>query len=236
MQKQNFEYKDGATTCEGYVVHDGGGKKPCVLISHAWAGIQDHERHVAERLAGLGYTAFAIDNYGKGVRGDPMGDNSALMGPFLQDRAKLKQRLMSAVTAAKTHPAVDANRIAMIGYCFGGLCSLDVARSGTSDVKGVVSLHGIFTPPGLGAQGPIKSKVLALHGWEDPMATPDSVLGLAKEMTAAKADWQIHAYGHTLHAFTAEGANAPERGVKYDKAADRRSWAATVDFLKEVLG
>ena len=236
MQKQNFEYKDGATTCEGYVVHDGGGKKPCVLISHAWAGIQDQERHVAERLAGLGYTAFAIDNYGKGVRGDPMGDNSALMGPFLQDRAKLKQRLMSAVTAAKTHPAVDANRIAMIGYCFGGLCSLDVARSGTSDVKGVVSLHGIFTPPGLGAQGPIKSKVLVLHGWEDPMATPDSVLGLAKEMTAAKADWQIHAYGHTLHAFTAEGANAPERGVKYDKAADRRSWAATVDFLKEVLG
>lgn len=236
MKKESFEYKDGATTCEGYVAHDGAGKKPCVLVSHAWAGIGDHEKHAAERLAGLGYVGFAIDVYGKGVRGDPMGDNSALMGPYLQDRAKLKARLLAAVAAAKAHPGVDANRIAMIGYCFGGLCALDVARSGTSDVKGVVSLHGLFTPPGLGAQGPIKSKVLVLHGWDDPMALPDSVLGLAKEMTAAKADWQVHAYGNTLHAFTAEGANAPENGVKYDKNADRRSWASTVDFLKEVFG
>ena len=236
MQKQSFEYKDGSTTCEGYVVHDGGGKKPCVLVSHAWAGIGDHEKHAAERLAGLGYVGFAIDVYGKGVRGDPMGDNSALMGPYLQDRAKLRARLLAAVAAAKAHPAVDANRIAVIGYCFGGLCALDVARSGTSDVKGVVSFHGLFTPPGLGAQASIKSKVLVLHGWDDPMATPDSVLGLAKEMTAAKADWQVHAYGHTLHAFTAEGVNAPERGVKYDKSADRRSWASAVDFLKEVFG
>lgn len=207
-----------------------------MLVSHAWAGISDHEKHAAERLAGLGYVGFAIDAYGKGVRGDPMGDNSALMGPYLQDRAKLRARLLAAVAAAKAHPAVDANRIAVIGYCFGGLCALDVARSGTSDVKGVVSFHGLFTPPGLGAQAPIKSKVLVLHGWDDPMATPDSVLGLAKEMTAAKADWQVHAYGHTLHAFTAEGVNAPERGVKYDKSADRRSWASTVDFLKEVFG
>lgn len=235
MQKQNFEYKDGTTSCEGYVVSDGAGKKPCVLISHAWAGIQDHERHAAERLADLGYVGFAIDVYGKGIKGDPMGDNSALMGPYLQDRAKLKQRLLAAVAAAKAHPAVDPNRIAMIGYCFGGLCALDTARSGTSDVKGVVSLHGLFTPPGLGAQGPIKAKVLVLHGWDDPMATPDSVLGLAKEMTAAKADWQVHAYGNTLHAFTTEGANAPERGVQFSKTANRRSWVATVDFLKEVL-
>lgn len=236
MKKETFEYKDGSTTCEGYVVSDGAGKKPCVLISPAWAGIQDHERHVAEELARLGYVGFAIDVYGNGIKGDPAGDNSALMGPYLQDRAKLKQRLMAAVAAAKAHPAVDPNRIAMIGYCFGGLCALDVARSGTSDVRGVVSLHGLFTPPGLGAQAPIKAKVLVLHGWDDPMATPDSVLGLAKEMTAAKADWQVHAYGHTLHAFTHEAANAPERGVQFSKTANRRSWVATVDFLKEVFG
>jgi dienelactone hydrolase len=144
--------------------------------------------------------------------------------------------LLAAVAAAKAHPAVDPNRIAVIGYCFGGLCALDVARSGTGDVRGVVSLHGIFMPPNLGAQAPIKAKVLVLHGWDDPMATPDAVLGLAKEMTAAKADWQLHAYGNAMHAFTLEGANAPERGIKYDKAADRRSWAATSDFLNEVFG
>lgn len=235
MNKGTHEYKDGATVCEGYVAHEAGARRPCVLVSHAWAGVGDHERARAEELARLGYVGFAIDVYGKGVRGDPMGDNSALMGPYLNDRAKLKQRLLAAVAAAKAHPAVDASKIAMIGYCFGGLCALDVARSGTSDVKGVVSLHGIFAPPGLGAQGPIKSKVLVLHGWEDPMAPPKDVLGLAQELTAAKADWQLHAYGHAMHAFTAEGANAPERGIKYDKSADRRSWAATVDFLKEVL-
>lgn len=236
MRKEAFEYKDGGTVCEGYIALEPGQKRPCVLVSHAWAGLFEHERAVAEQLAQLGYVGFAIDNYGKGTRGDPTGENSALMGPWLNDRAKLKTRLMAAVAAAKAHPSVDPNRIAMMGYCFGGLCVLDVARSGTSDVRGVVSLHGIFAPPNLGLQGPIKAKVLVLHGWEDPMATPQNVLDLAKEMTAAKADWQLHAYGHAMHAFTHEGANAPERGIKYDKAADRRSWTATTDFFKEVFG
>lgn len=236
MRKEIHEYKDGSLVCEGYTAFEAGAKRPCVLISHAWAGIADQERAKAEEFARLGYVGFALDAYGKGVRGDPMGDNSALMGPYLNDRAKLKQRLTAAVAAAKAHPAVDASKLAMIGYCFGGLCALDVARSGTSDVKGVVSLHGIFVPPGLGVQGPINAKVLVLHGWDDPMATPDNVLGLAKELTAAKADWQIHAYGHAMHAFTAEGANAPERGIKYDRHADRRSWAATLGFLKEMFG
>lgn len=236
MRKETFEYKDGGTVCEAYIAHEPGQKRPCVLVSHAWAGIADHERARADQLAGLGYVGFALDVYGKGMRGDPMADNSALMGPWLNDRAKLRQRLIAAVHAAKAHPSVDPNRIAVIGYCFGGLCALDVARSGTNEVRGVVSLHGIFMPPNLGAQAPIKAKVLVLHGWDDPMATPDAVLGLAKEMTAAKADWQLHAYGNAMHAFTLEGANAPERGIKYDKAADRRSWAATSDFLKEVFG
>src|SRR5207249_440906 len=128
-------------------------------IAHQWAGIIDHERSKAEELAHQGYVGFAIDTYGQGQRGDPTGDNSHLMGPFLADRAKLRQRLMSAVTTAKKHPNVDASRIAVIGYCFGGLCALDVARSGTSEVRGVVSLHGIFAPPNLGAQPPIKAKI-----------------------------------------------------------------------------
>jgi dienelactone hydrolase len=235
MHKGSHEYNDGATVCEGHIAHEAGAKRPCVLIAHQWAGITDHEKGRAEEFSRSGYVGFAIDIYGKGIKGDPMGDNSALMGPYLNDRAKLKTRLMAAVTAAKAHPAVDASKIAMIGYCFGGLCALDVARSGTGDVKGVVSIHGIFAPPGLGAQGPIKAKVLVLHGWDDPMAPPKDVLTLAQEMTAAKADWQLHAYGHAMHAFTAEGANAPERGIKYDKNADRRSWAATLGFLKEVF-
>jgi len=233
MRGESFHYDDGSIACEGYVAAAGATKKPCVLIAHQWAGIMDHERVKADELARLGYVGFAIDVYGKGVRGEPMGDNSALMGPYLNDRAKLRQRLLAAVAAAKAHPSVDASRIAVMGCCFGGLCALDVARSGTGDVRGVVSVHGIFPPTGL-APAPIKAKVLVLHGWDDPMAPPKDVLALAQEMTAAKADWQLHAYGNTMHAFTAVGAYAPERGIAYNEDADRRSWESTLSFLKEV--
>jgi dienelactone hydrolase len=235
MSGQVFEYKDDTTVCEGHAATpSGAGKKPCVLIAHQWAGMTDHERAKANELARLGYVGIAIDVYGQGVKGDPMGDNSALMMPYLNDRAKLQRRLLAAVAAAKAHPSVDASRIAIMGYCFGGLCALDVARSGTSDVCGAVSVHGIFAPTGLAA-APIKAKVLVLHGWDDPMAPPKDVLALTQELTAAKADWQLHAYGHTMHAFTAVGAYAPERGIAYNENADGRSWLATLSFFKEVF-
>lgn len=229
MRKEAFEYRDGSTVCEGYIAHEAGKKRPAVLVVHQWSGVSDHEKSAADRLAAAGYTAIAVDVYGRGVRGKAGEDNSALIGPWLQNRAGLKQRLLAAVTAAKAHEAVDGSRIAMVGYCFGGLCVLDVARSGTSDVNGVVSVHGLFGPPNIGPQGPIKAKVLALHGWDDPLAKPEDVLMLSKEMTEAKADWQLHAYGHTTHAFTSVGREG------YSESADRRSWTATLDFLKEVL-
>jgi dienelactone hydrolase len=234
MRGEMFDYRDGSTVCEGYIAGVSTTKKPCVLIAHQWAGMIDHERSKADELARHGYLALAIDVYGKGVKGDPMGDNSALMSPFLNDRAKLRARLLAAVEAAKAHPSVDPSRISIMGYCFGGLCALDVARSGTKDVRGVISVHGIFAPTGLPRET-IKAKVLVLHGWDDPMATPKDVLGLAEEMSAAKADWQLHAYGGTMHAFTAVGANAPERGVAYNADADRRSWEATLSFFKEIF-
>jgi dienelactone hydrolase len=234
MSGESYDYKDGSTICEGFVAGNAGGKKPCVLIAHQWAGMTDHERSKADELARLGYIGFAIDVYGKGVKGEPMGDNSALMMPFLNDRAMLQRRLLAAVAAAKAHPSVDASRIAIMGYCFGGLCALDVARSGTDDVRGAVSIHGIFPPNGL-APKPIKAKVLVLHGWDDPMAPPKDVLALSQELTAAKADWQLHAYGHTMHAFTAVGAYAPERGIAYNENADGRSRISTLSFLREVF-
>ena len=231
------EYSDGETTFEGYVAQPaGGGKHATILVVHDWAGLHEGVRARADQMASLGYTAYALDVYGKGVRGDVMGDNSHLMGPLLGDRALLKKRLLAGLEAAKAHEAVDASRIGAMGYCFGGLCVLDMARAGAAGLKGVASFHGIFMPPDIGPQGKIGAKVLILHGWEDPMATPDSVVGVAKELTDAGADWQIHAYGHAMHAFTAEGAHAPERGIKYDANADRRSWQAMENFFKEVLG
>lgn len=233
-----LDYQDAADACEAYVaLPAGSGPHPAVLVSHQWSGQSDHERATADKMAALGYVGIAIDVYGKGNRGAPDStDHSALMMPWASNRAALKQRLLAAVDFAKGHDAVDAGRIAIMGYCFGGLCALDVARSGTTDVKGAVSIHGVFGPPDIGPQADISTKVLILHGWEDPMAKPADVEMVAKELTAAKADWQLHAYGHTMHSFTAPHANAPERGMQYNANADRRSWAAPVAFLDEVFG
>jgi dienelactone hydrolase len=242
MNGSMIDYADGADLCEAYVAGAvAGERRPAVLVAHQWAGQSDHERATADRLGALGYVGIAIDVYGKGKRGLTEGDaamavNSALMNPWVTDRAALRRRLLAAVEFAKGHDAVDPDRIAIMGYCFGGLCALDVARSGTTDVKGAVSIHGIFPPPGIGAQAEIATKVLILHGWDDPMAPPADVIGVAKELTDAKADWQLHAYGHAMHAFTAQGLNMPENGMQYNANADRRSWAATVGFLAEVLG
>ena len=126
-----------------------------------------------------------------------------------------------------------AVHITAIGFCFGGLCALDVARS-NADAAGVVSFHGLLNAPGNTADE-IKPKVLALHGWDDPMATPDDVKAFGEEMTKAKADWQLHAYGGTMHAFTNPQANDPDFGTVYDADADRRSWQAMQNFLTELF-
>ncbi|MCC7527201.1 MAG: dienelactone hydrolase family protein [Candidatus Melainabacteria bacterium] len=236
MKTEYLDYTSGKNTFESYIAYDDlkSGRRPCVIICHAWAGQAEVDRQTAERLAKLGYVGFAADLYGKGMRGDPTGDNTHLMQPLLDDRGELKTRLLATIDAAKRHPVVDTSRIAAIGFCFGGLCVLDLARCG-ADVKGVVSFHGIFYPPNLGTQQEIKAKTLILHGWDDPMATPDQVVEVAREFSNAKADWQIHGYGGTMHAFTAPLANAPEKGILYSETAAKRSWKAMENFLEEVL-
>lgn len=230
-----FSYTDGDTECEGLIaLPSTPGPHPAVLIAHNWAGQSAADNDIAARLAALGYAGIAIDVYGKGVRGDLQGDNSALMGVWMTDRAALRRRLLAAVDAASMHPMVDAERIAIIGYCFGGLCALDVARSNSPLVKAAVSFHGVYAPTGL-APVPISARVLVLHGWDDPMTPPDATVALAHELTAAGADWQIHAYGGTMHAFTFPAANNPAGGIMYDEAADRRSWAAMTALLAEAF-
>ncbi len=237
IRSRTIEYSEGGETFEGYVAWDAGrtSPRPAVLIAHDWAGLLEPSRQRAGRLAQMGYVGFAIDNYGKGRRGTPGADNSALMNPLLGDRAKLGRRLRAAIDACAGLDTVDASRLAVIGYCFGGLCALDVARANVPGVRGVVSFHGIYAPPGLGEQAPIRAKVLVCHGWNDPFCPPDATVGLAAELTAAKADWQIHAYGNTAHAFTSEGANNPAMGTVYEPNADRRSFAAMTAFLEEAL-
>jgi len=231
-----IEYEHEGTLLEGFLAYDDAhkGARPAVLVSHAWGGRGEFEDDKARTLAGLGYTAFALDLYGKGVRGSSVEENSKLIEPFMQDRALLQARMTRSLEVMCEQPAADGNRTAAIGFCFGGLCVLDLARIGT-DIRGVVSFHGLFAPAGNTAGTKIPAKVLVLHGHEDPMVPVDDVIALEKELTEAEADWQIHVYGNTMHAFTNPQANDPGFGAVYNADADRRSWQSLLNFLEEVL-
>ena len=236
MAERLVEYEHAGVRFEALLVADQKtpGPKPGVLVAHAWGGRSEFEAESARRLAELGYVGFALDMFGKGVRGQNREENAALIAPLLADRLLLQERIGRAVSALQQQSEVDSERIAAIGYCFGGLCVLDLARSG-APVRGVVSLHGLFKPPESVASKPIVARVLALHGHEDPMVPVEAVNALEAELTAAGADWQIHVYGGTMHAFTNPQANDPEFGTVYNATADRRSWTATTAFLAEVL-
>ena len=236
IQTRPVEYQHGTVTCEGLLAWDDAiaGPRPAVAISHTWAGRSAFEEARAVELARQGYTGFAIDLYGKGVSGATPEENSALMAPLMEDRALLQARIAAAVAVLGQQAEVAPGKIAAIGYCFGGLCVLDLARAG-GDVKAVVSLHGLFGAPGNTAGRKISARVLCLHGYDDPMAQPPAMLELASELSAAGADGQIHAYGNTVHAFTNPAANNPDMGTVYSELADKRSRVALLNFLQEVF-
>jgi dienelactone hydrolase len=230
------EYEVDGTVFDGAIVIDDSTADalPAVMVIHGWEGRSDGQVEFARALAQLGYLGFACDIFGKGIRGNPAGDNSALIAPFLEDRAMLRKRLVGTVEVVRALPEVNPNKIAAVGFCFGGLCVLDLARSG-ADVRGVASFHGLFgKPEGLATEA-IKAKVVAYHGWDDPMVPPSAVTALGSELTEAKADWQIHAYGGTMHAFMVPGANRPEVGIQYNERSAKRAWGSMKTFLAEVF-
>ena len=236
MLKKNISYQSDNTSLEGFLAYNDQHqeKRPAVIVAHDWSGRNQFACDKAEKLANLGYVGFALDMYGNAKTGSNNAEKTELMQPLMQDRTLLRQRILAAVETVKTIPTVDTNRIAAIGFCFGGLCVLDLARTGIA-IRGVVSFHGLFKPAENLANKLIKAKVLALHGADDPMASAEQVIAFEKEMTTAKADWQLHLYGNTMHAFTNPMANDPSFGTVYNKIADQRSWVAMQNFLTEVF-
>lgn len=236
LQSKTLDYFDGDTRLQGYLAYDDAhtGPLPAVLVAHTWAGRNDFVLDKANQLAALGYAGFALDLYGDAKVGEGAEACSALMMPFMEDRALLQRRMLAALAAVRGLPEVDAGRVAAMGFCFGGLCVLDLARTG-ADLRGVASFHGLLKPPGNTTGRPIAAKVLVMHGHDDPMVPVADVVALEEELTQAGADWQVHVYGHTLHAFTNPQANDPDFGTVYNAAADRRSWQSLVNFLAEVL-
>lgn len=234
-------YKDGETELEGYwqpsaCPVDKSAPRPTVLIVHQWMGLTDNEKMRADLLSKQCYNAFAVDMYGKGIRPANTDEAGRQATIYKSDPVLARKRITAALDFAKTLPGVDQNNIAVIGYCFGGTIALELARSG-ADVKGAVSFHGGLGTKAPAQTGAIKSSIQVHHGADDPLVPPEEVKTFIDEMNAAKADWAMTHYAHAVHAFTQkEAGDDPSKGVAYNEKADKRSWASTLDFLKEIFG
>lgn len=239
MHCEDFEYQAGETRCLGYLAYDDShkGKRPVVMVVHAFEGRNDLACQYARQLAELGYVGFAVDMYGNGDVASDLDGCLAHMMPLFQDRSLLRDRIVAAYEAIQAVDVVDASKVAAMGFCFGGMTVLDLARSG-ADVKGVVSIHGVFAAPEGVEVGAIHAKVLCLHGYKDPQIGPENLPAFAEEMDAHGVDWQVHFFGDAKHAFTdpeASKIGPPEMGRVYDPVATERSWAYCQDFFTEIF-
>lgn len=236
IQTRLVDYGDGDSAFQGLLAWDDSlpAPRPGVLVAHTIRGRTTFEEDKAVRLAELGYVAFACDVYGVAETGVDDVRNRANMESLQANREELQRRISLSFLTLCEQSQVDAAETAAIGFCFGGMCVLDLARI-EAPLKGVASFHGLFEAPGNTAGNQVAASVLALHGWDDPLATPDTVVALGDELTALGADWQVHGYGNTVHAFTNPAANDGERGTVYNALADRRSWIALQNFLSEIF-
>jgi dienelactone hydrolase len=237
IKSQLVEYKQGDTTLEGYLAYDDAvqGKRPGVLVIHEWDGLNDYAKKRADMLAQLGYVAFAADIYGKGVRPKSPQEAGAEAGKYMRDRNLVRARALAGLDQLKNNPMVDPNKIAAIGYCFGGTTALELARSG-ANLAGVVTFHGGLSNPTPEDAKKIKAKVLVLHGADDPLVPAKDIEQFQKDMRDAKVDLSFVSYSGTLHAFTNPSVNDPAHGVQYNARSDQRSWQAMRDFFAEIFG
>ena len=235
LRSKLVEYKDGNTVLQGYAVWDDGfkDKRPGILVAHEWWGFGPYVKRRADMLAKLGYTAFALDMYGKGVYAKDHEQAGKLAGAFLNERTAMRRRAMLGLDQLKKLPYVDESKLAAIGYCFGGTTVLELARMG-APLRGVASFHGNLATPTPATEKP-KAKIAVFQGGDDQMTMP-ALPAFEDEMRKAGADWEATVYGGAVHSFTvAEAGSDNSKGMAYNKEADERSWKALQDFLAEVF-
>ena len=237
VMTKTVQYEDGGVVLEGFVAWDPAvSSAPGVLVVHQWMGLTDYEKGRCKQLAELGYVAFALDIYGKDNRPADRGEAGKAAGGFKNDRSLYRRRLNLGLDQLRTVEGVDQERIAAIGYCFGGTGVLELARSG-ADIKGVVSFHGGLDSPKPADGAKIKAKLLICHGADDPFVPVKGIDAMKKELNAAKVDWQMNYYSGAVHAFTQPMAGADNsKGAAYNKEADQRSWTAMRAFFDEIFG
>jgi dienelactone hydrolase len=237
---ETVEYSAQTMIMKSYLTYDDNikDKRPGVLVVPEWWGLNDYARRRAQMLAELGYTALAVDMYGDGKVATLPDEAGKLSSQVMKDFDSGKVRLIEALEFLKRQPNVDPNRVAAIGYCFGGGVVLNLARQGV-DLKGVVSFHGNLTAVKTAKPGEVKAKVLVLHGGDDKFITPEQIEAFKQEMNSAGANFQFISYPGALHSFT--NPEATELGkelnmpIAYNADADRKSWEELKRFLKTIF-
>jgi dienelactone hydrolase len=206
---------------------------PGILVFPRAFGLGEQMKEIARRLAERGFVALAVDMFGMGTYTTDQQELEALISP-LWGTVLARSRSAAWLRALKDRPEVDPARTAAIGYCFGGQCVLELARSG-ADLKAVASLHGILTTSWPASRGEVLAHVAVYTGAKDPHAAAEDVRALCAELEAAEASWQITEFADAYHAFTDPDAQTPERGRAYDALSDKVSWASIVALLQTIL-
>lgn len=210
-------------------------KSPAILLLPTVMGLDKAFDVFVQKYLDLGYHVMAIDMYGKDIRAVTREECFDYMNFLLGERQLLQDRINLALEQLKALPQVDETKIAAVGYCFGGLCVLDLARSG-ADLNSVISLHGLLLPTNNKSQTDnIKPQVLVLHGSDDPLAPMEQITLFKEEMNSKNASWELQLYGNVAHSFTNPLADGTLSGIQFDQRADQRSWLAVTHFLKETL-
>ena len=237
MVTKSVEYQHDGAVFKGYLAYDDalGGRRPGVLVVHEWWGLNDFARKTAEQLASLGYVALAADMYGQGLVTQDPEEAGRLAGELRGNPALLQARAQAALKALAETPVVDPQRLAAIGFCFGGTTVLELAYAGAG-LKGVVSFHGGLTTPKPEELKSIKAAILVLHGADDPHVTGEAIAAFQEAMRKGGLDWQMVYFGGAVHGFTNPAAGSDKAaGVAYDPRAARRSWTYMQDFFKEIF-
>jgi dienelactone hydrolase len=237
MKTQTVEYKCGKVTARGYLTFDESlkGPRPGVVVFPEAFGLNDHARERADRLAKLGYVALGADILGDGAILTDMAQLGPAIGGLYNDRAELRARLQAGLQMLLSQPNVDAKRTAAIGFCFGGTCAVELARTG-ADLAAIATFHAGLLPELPGDEGKIRSKVLVCHGDQDPLLKREVIDAFMAEMRRDKIDWQFVYYGIAAHSFT--DPTADQRGspmFAYSKLTEERSWAAMRHLFDEVF-
>ncbi|HMP90660.1 MAG TPA: dienelactone hydrolase family protein [Kiritimatiellia bacterium] len=231
-------YEVDGVACEGYAIYSNSMDVPApgVLIFHQWSGVSDYEKTRARMLAEVGYAVFIGDIYSQEVRPVEVADKRATAGIYYSDRQLARRRAQGALEAMQSLPQFDPDRIVAIGYCFGGMIVLELARDG-APLVGFVSIHGSLNNPNPEDTKNIRGVVLVQHGADDPFVPAVDLAALRAEMTEAQIDFTVTEYAGAVHSFTDWNAgDDPTRGAAYNKEADAYSWTELLEFLRQHIG